>query len=294
MTIRKLPAAPSAARRLAVQSEISPRALERWNPEIRAAAGSTDNNVISIMDVIGSDFFGSGITANRVAGALRAIGNKPVVVEINSPGGDYFEGLAIYNTLREHPKDVTVKILGVAASAASVIAMAGDTIMVPRAGFLMIHNVWVMAIGDKNLLAETADRLAPFDAVAADIYAARSGMDIKDIVKMLDAETWIGGAEAVEKGLADSLLPSDQVETAKNEISDGPIAAARRIEAALAKGERLPRSERRRLIKEITGTPSAAVEPGTPSAAEPAANDGDGVAILRLQLELAKLKRARA
>jgi ATP-dependent protease ClpP protease subunit len=271
-----------------ISCDISPRALERWNPEVRGAA-SSDNNVISILDVIGQDWMGNGITSARVAGALRAIGNKDVTVEINSPGGDFFEGLAIYNMLREHPKNITVKVLGLAASAASIIAMSGDTIMVPRAGFLMIHNVWVVAMGDKNDFRDIAKFLEPFDEAAADVYAARSGLPIKDIAKMLDAETWIGGSDAVEQGFADSLLPSDEaVATAKNQATN-PITAARRLEAALAKGERMPRSERRKLIKEISGTPSAA-DDGTPSAAVAVENDGAA----RLRLSLSRLTLATA
>lgn len=292
MTLRTIPAAPKLARHPNVSCDISPRALERWNPDLRAAASAdkSDNNVVSIMDVIGSDFFGEGITAKRVSGALRAIGNKPITVEINSPGGDFFEGLAIYNVLREHPKDVTVKILGLAASAASLIAMAGDTVQVARAGFVMIHNVWVLAIGNRNDLRDVADWLEPFDAMAADLYSARTGLSVKEVTKLLDSETWIGGTEAVEQGFADELLSADQIDSkAKNETTTGAVAAQRRLEIALAKGERLPRSLRRQLFKEINGTPSAA-DDGTPSAAEAVEHDGDS----GLRLALASLKLARA
>lgn len=294
MTLRTIPAAPKLARHPNVSCDISPRVLERWNPDLRSAVsadGKTDNTVVSIMDVIGSDFFGEGITAKRVSGALRAIGNKPVTVEINSPGGDFFEGLAIYNVLREHPKNVTVKILGLAASAASLIAMAGDTVQIARAGFVMIHNVWVLAMGNRNDLRDVSDWLEPFDAMAADLYAARTGLSVKEVTKLLDNETWIGGAESVEQGFADELLPSDQVDAkAKNEVVTGAVAAQRRLEIALAKGEKLPRSLRRQLFKEINGTPSAA-DDGTPSAADTVVED-DGPSGLRLAL--ARLKLARA
>lgn len=288
MTIKALPKAPSLTQRANISSDIAEEALARWNPAVRMGGAAGDNNVISVLDTIGEDFFGGGVTARRVSAALRSIGNKDVVVELNSPGGDYFEGLAIYNVLREHPKNVTVKILGLAASAAAVIAMAGDEILMPRAGFMMIHNTWVLAIGDQNALRETADFLAPFDAVAADIFAARTGIDQKKIKTMLDAETWIGGSDAVDQGFADDFLPADAVDAkAKNEFS-GALLAFRRIENALAKGERMPRSERRRLLKELAATPSAGDDPGMPSAAETAVNDSD---IARLHLEFARLKR---
>ena len=102
------------------------RRLIRWNSGVKAA--SEDDNTISILDPIGEDWYGNGVTSKRVSAALRAIGKTDVTVSINSPGGDYFEGLAIYNLLRDHPAKVTVKIVGIAASAASVIAMAADEV----------------------------------------------------------------------------------------------------------------------------------------------------------------------
>src|SRR3546814_13007802 len=81
-----------------------------------------------------------------------------------------FEGIACYNVLREHPQTVTVKVMGMAASAASIIAMAGDQIEIGAASFLMIHNCWVMAMGNRHDMAETAEWLAPFDAAMADVY----------------------------------------------------------------------------------------------------------------------------
>ena len=125
MKKRTLPVAAIGARPNGLQSDVSPQAMERWQRGIRATAG-TDNNVISIMDVIGEDWMGQGITAKRVSGALRAIGDKPVVVEINSPGGDYFEGLAIYNVLREHTQGVTVKVVGIYLNRDPYLAQVGD------------------------------------------------------------------------------------------------------------------------------------------------------------------------
>ncbi|MBN8956897.1 MAG: Clp protease ClpP, partial [Rhizobiales bacterium] len=148
-----------------VRSLPAPKALDRWRPSVQAKAADADNT-ISILDVIGEDFWtGEGVTVNRVTAALRSIGNRDVVVNINSPGGDFFEGLAIYNVLRDHPAKVTVKVLGIAASAASVIAMAGDEVLIARAGFMMIHNTWIIAMGDRNDLREVADWLEPFDQV---------------------------------------------------------------------------------------------------------------------------------
>lgn len=266
MSKRDLPAA-KAATRPGLRTELSPVALDRWNPDVHAAASAADENTISVLDPIGADWFGEGVTAKRVAGALRAIGKKDVTVVINSPGGDYFEGLAIYNLLRDHPANVTVKVVGIAASAASVIAMAGDEIQIARGGFMMIHNTWVVAAGDRNALRDVADWLEPFDAMAVDIYAARTGMDGKDLAKMLDRETWVGGADAVDQGFADALLSVDEVDTgAKNSVEGKPIAAAHKVDTLLARLN-VPRSERRELIQALKGGMQNAAAAGMPGAA---------------------------
>lgn len=246
---KNMPAARAGVPVSGVRFDLSPKALNRWNPAIQAAA--SDDNSISIFDAIGEDYWtGEGVTAKRIAGALRAIGDRDVVVNINSPGGDMFEGLAIYNLLREHNGRVTVKVLGVAASAASIIAMAGDEVQVARAGFLMIHNAWILVAGNRNDLRAYADYLEPFDASMADIYAARTGQDLAAIQKMMDGETWIGGSAAVEQGFADALLPSDEI--AAGEDKPGAYAV-RRIESAL-RASGMPRTEAMRLISEFKAT----------------------------------------
>lgn len=263
MTKRQLPAAPAGRPCAGVTSEPQPSALERWNGGIRAA---TDNdNTISIFDVVGRDYWDEGVTAKRIAGALRSLNGADVTVNINSPGGDMFEGLAIYNLLREYQGKVTVKVLGIAASAASVIAMAGDDIQIGRGAFLMIHNCWVVAMGNRHDFAELADTLTPFDTAMADIYAARSGLDMATVQQLMDAESYIGGSDAVEKGLADGLLSADAV----SDGDDSPAAALRKLDALLAKTN-TPRAERRKLIKALSGSmPGAAANPdGTPGATD--------------------------
>lgn len=265
MSLRTLPVAAVSARG-DFRAACSPKALKSWNPDVRAATAESDTS-ISIFDVIGEDWWtGEGVTSRRIAGALRAIGERDVVVNINSPGGDYFEGLAIYNLLREHKGRVTVKIVGIAASAASVIAMAGDEIQIARAGFLMIHNVWIVAMGDRHELRAAADWLEPFDQTAVDIYSARAGLSAEDIGAMLDRETWIGGADAVDQGFADSLLPSDAVATAQNRAT-GQLRAERQVEnlCRLA-GE--SRSSARDLLQALKTFKPGAEDDGKPDAAD--------------------------
>ena len=263
MSKKQLPVAPAGRPCARVTCETLPSALDRWDGGIKAA--TTDDNTISVFDVIGQDYGGEGITAKRIAGALRAMNGADVTVNINSPGGDMFEGLAIYNLLREYEGHVTVKVLGIAASAASIIAMAGDDIQIGRGAFLMIHNCWLYAMGNRHDFAELAQSLEPFDTAMADIYAARSGLDIAAIHKLMDAESYIGGSDAVAKGLADSLLSADAV----SDGDESPAVALRKLDALLAKTN-TPRSERRKLIKALTGnTPGAVTDPdGKPGATE--------------------------
>jgi ATP-dependent Clp protease protease subunit len=246
MPRNNLPAAPEGRPCAGVRYDLSPKALDRWNPGIKAA--TDEENTISVFDVIGQDYWtGEGVTAKRIAAALRSMDGKDVTVNVNSPGGDMFEGLAIYNLLRQHKGDVTVRVLGVAASAASIIAMAGDRVEVARAGFLMIHNCWVIAVGNRHDFREVADTMEPFDQAMADIYAARTGDTLESIQSLMDAETWIGGADAVSQGFADSLLSSDEIAQAEQTAS---AAAVRRMEAAL-RSSGMPRSEAMRLISDF-------------------------------------------
>lgn len=268
--------------------QLAERAARMFTPiaaPVMAAADGSD--VITILDVIGYDWWtGEGVTAKRVSAALRQIGAKPVTVQINSPGGDFFEGVTIYNLLRAHPAKVTVQIVGIAASAASVIAMAGDEIQIAKLGFMMIHNTQWGAAGDRHVMAETAEVMAVFDRAAAEMYAERIGSDAESVAKMLDAETWFGGDGAVEQGFADKVVDFDvQPAEVKN-----ATAALYRLEAALASGKPMPRSERRRLMKEIQGTPSADLENAMPGAGDQAVDDGS----TDLSLALARLKLARA
>jgi len=263
MTVKSLPAAPEGRPFARENRDLPSSAMDRWNGGIKAA--KSDENSISVFDVIGADWYGDGVTASRIAAALRSIGGADVTVNINSPGGDMFEGLAIYNLLREYEGKVTVKVLGLAASAASIIAMAGDEVQIGRGAFLMIHNCWVYAMGNRHDLQQIAADMVPFDKAMNDIYGARTGLDADTIDAMMNAETYIGGSDAVEKGFADRLLAADEIADG----DDSPAAALRKLDAMLAKTD-APRSERRKLLKALTGSkPGAAATPeGMPGATD--------------------------
>lgn len=254
-----------------VQAFTKPQVFDKWSEDaagIRAL--ERGDNVITMFDTIGEDWWtGGGVTAKKVASQLRAIAG-PVEVQINSPGGDMFEGIAIYNVLREHPHDVTVKVMGMAASAASIIAMAGDTVEIGAASFLMIHNCWVLAMGNRHDMRETAEFLEPFDAAMVDVYAARSGQKVEDIAKWMDAETFMSGSQAIERGFADALLAADKITTdEKAQASDRQVNELRAMELQLVSAG-LTRTQARDRINKIKGTPGAALDADTtPGAGDP-------------------------
>ena len=244
------------ARPAGADFQLLPTALNKWDAGVQAS-GSADNNVISILDPIGADMMGGGVTAKRITAALRSIGDSPVTVQINSPGGDFFEGLAIYNALAQHTDLVTVQIIGIAASAASIIAMAGDRVEIAKAGVMMIHNTQWVAIGDRHMMTDTAAVMAKFDEIMAELYAARSTMSAQAAAKLMDAETWLSGQDAIDKGFANAFLG---VEPDKNDKVKQ--AALYRVEQ-LAAASGMSRSQARSLMNELVtelGKPGATPE----------------------------------
>ncbi|MBQ9402082.1 MAG: Clp protease ClpP [Clostridia bacterium] len=139
--------------------------------------------------------------------ALKGV--KNVTVHINSPGGDVIAGAEIYSALREHSLNgegsVTVIVTGIAASAASIIAMAGDRILMHPVAYMMIHNPWTVAMGDAKELRKAAKVLDVIAEGLVSTYQARTGKDKEELEKMLANETWMSAATCVEEGFADEI-----------------------------------------------------------------------------------------
>lgn len=275
MSLKKLPAPQAFNRPSGYTWDAPPDALSRWADNPRAAEAD-DPNTISIYGVIGEDFWtGEGFTAKKAAGILRSIGKKPVSISINSPGGDMFEGLAIYNLFREHPAKVTVKVMGIAASAASVIAMAGDEVLMGTGSMMMIHNAWGLVIGNRHDFSDASEVFKTFDASMASIYAARTGMSDKDILTLLDGPsrssdgTYMTAAEAIEKGFADGEFEAAEEAMQARAAIPADVLARRRAEAALAK-QGVGRKERADILNSLSG-PRDATRPAARDAGKLAA-----------------------
>lgn len=179
-------------------------------------AAQTENVLtLEVYDVIGADFFGDGITASAVSDAIAQAGaHDSVTLRINSPGGDAFEGVAIYNVLKNHGKPVNVCVDGLAASAASIVAMSGDTICMGTGSMMMIHPAQGMAMGDAKAVREFADTLDQVSASIADIYVERTKNSKKSVTDMMNAETWMSAKEAVKNGFATEVSDGKKVSNA--------------------------------------------------------------------------------
>jgi ATP-dependent protease ClpP protease subunit len=157
---------------------------------------------LEVYDIIGADIFGDGITAEAISEALRTNTYDSITLRVNSPGGDAFEGVAIYNLLKNNGKPVNVYVDGLAASAASIICMAGDTITMGEASMMMIHNAIGMAYGNADDLRSLADTLDKVTESIADVYVNRTKNKKSDVLDMMTAETWMTAKEAVKNGFA--------------------------------------------------------------------------------------------
>lgn len=158
---------------------------------------------VQIYDEIG----GWGVSANDFKNQLEALGEVDRIdLHIHSPGGDVFEGTAIYNILMSHPAKVEVYVDGLAASMASVIAMAGDVVYMPENALMMVHKPWGAQMGEADDFRRYADLLDKVEETLVLSYAIKTGKSEEEIKTLLAAETWFTGAEAVEAGFADQLI----------------------------------------------------------------------------------------
>lgn len=160
---------------------------------------------ILIYDAIGQDWFGEGVTAKSIKRQLDEYSAETdITVRINSPGGDVFDGFAIFNLLRQHKATINVVIDGLAASAASVIAMAGDTVEMAENALLMIHNPYTFAVGDASEMLKTAEMLETVKDSIITSYQVRVALSDEELSNAMDDETWYSYDEALENGFVDA------------------------------------------------------------------------------------------
>jgi ATP-dependent protease ClpP protease subunit len=220
--------------------------------EIKAAAGG--QATIRIYGDIGESWWGDSVSAKSFSDELEELGNlSSIRLHLNSPGGDAFDGVAIMNVLRDHPADVTVTVDGLAASAASIIAMAGDTVVMGRGSQMMIHDAASYGFGNAAELRKAAQVLDSISDSMAAVYAERAGGTTAEWREVMAEETWYGAEEAVEAGLADEVRkaavdePDDVSKAAAAALHRSRFAARFRYQGrAAAPAPRRPVADRRR------------------------------------------------
>lgn len=180
---------------------------------VAAAKGGKEARV-DVYGVIGSSWWEEAISAAQFNKDLKALGDVEAIhLHINSDGGDVFDAQAMYSNLTQHKARIVVHIDGLAASAASFLAMAGDEIRIGEGAWMMIHNAWSIAVGDAEKMREAANLLDSVSTSIGDIYAARTGKKCSraEIKTMMADETWMNGRDCVDKGFADILVENKRV-----------------------------------------------------------------------------------
>ena len=182
-----------------------------------------DERILMLNGEISNEtWFGDEITPKEFRGELNS-GQGKVTVWINSPGGDCFAAAQIYNMLMEYPGTVDVHIDGIAASAASVIAMAGNHVAISPVGMMMIHNPATVSIGDEWEMKKAMDMLSEVKESIINAYELKTGLPRKQLSNMMNAESWMNAKKALELGFADSILYDGDDEDDEDDEPEGMI-----------------------------------------------------------------------
>ena len=191
-------------------------------------AKNDDTAEISIFGDIGNSCWAPGVTPEDFKKDFDAVkDSKEIRVLVNSPGGDVFDGITIYNIIASERPKVKVEILGLAASAASVIALAGSSLKMHEGSFFMIHNAWGIAMGPADEMRKMAEILDKISGELINIYENQSDLDEKQIKEYMNDETWFTAEEAVEAGFADEI--GEAVEAAASVAIDQRIYAYKHV-----------------------------------------------------------------
>jgi len=189
----------------------------------------TKTSEITIYGVIGSSWWNESFSANDIDEAIKDAGSNDIIINLNSPGGDAFDGIAIFNRLKRHEGKVTIHVDGWACSAASVIAMAADELIMELGSMFMFHEASNIVWGTKTDMRKEADVLEELEEGIIDIYMTKANITREEIRQKLDAETWLSAKSTVEIGFAtkaegtteeDPVEPTNSVEDKQRIMND--------------------------------------------------------------------------
>jgi ATP-dependent Clp protease protease subunit len=188
-------------------------------------------------------WFGDEVTPKQFKSELLS-GEGDITIWINSPGGDVFAASQIYNMLMDYKGKVTVKIDGIAASAASVIAMAGEEVLISPTGLMMIHNPMTMAFGDAEEMERAIGMLSEVKESIINAYELKTGLSRVKLSHFMDAETWFNAKKAVELGFADGILFSNS----RTDIPNSEGVSFSNIAVINSLIDKLPKKETKQVI----------------------------------------------
>lgn len=211
-----------------------------------------------------------GISSAMIVEALIAADGRDVLVHLNSPGGLAFEGMSISSQFRQYSGKVTMRVEGLAASAATMVMVAGDEVIIEPTAMVMIHDAWSMAVGDERELRKEADVLGKLSNSIASMYAGKAGGSAEDWRALMLEETWYTGQEAVDAGLADSVA-DDAGSSSENTDSAAAASDRDRWSGVYASAPRRPAARpAQRPAPKQQGTDSAAAAPAAMTGEPPA------------------------
>ncbi|MBC9021186.1 Clp protease ClpP [Limosilactobacillus fermentum] len=181
---------------------------------IKQQVGNKEADLFIDGEIVSGEFYDNDTSAAGFRDSLKQLGDVETInLHINSPGGSVFEGIAIYNMLKNNPAQINVYVDALAASIASVIAMSGDNIFMPSNSMLMIHNPWTIAMGNANDLRKQANDLDRIGELSVTTYLDKAGskLDADTLHQLMDDETWLTAQEAVNYGLATEVIDDNQM-----------------------------------------------------------------------------------
>jgi len=179
----------------------------------------TNATEITIYGVIGDSWWDDSVSATDIDNALKSVGDGDLIINLNSPGGDAFDGIAIYNRLKKHNGNITINVDGWACSAASVIAMAADELVMGMGSMIMIHEASSLVWGTKTEMRKEADVLDNLEDGIIDIYMTKANISREEIRNMMDTETWFSAQKAIEIGFAASTASTTSIDDKEEEIT---------------------------------------------------------------------------
>lgn len=232
--------------------------LKNMKREFKTFYNESDNvTEMTIYGVIGESWWEDSTSASDIDFALKEI-TGDIVINLNSPGGDAFDGIAIYNRLKNHEGKVTINVDGYACSAASVIAMAADTLNMGDGAMIMIHEASTVVWGNKRDMRKQADILEDLEDGIIDIYMTKANVSREEIRDMVDAETWLSASKAKEIGFA---TESSTVEEPINNIANSKVSVEVGLSDELKKAFDDMRNEIQELENKIKNTDDTLEQP---------------------------------